>query len=71
MDVDVDAQEPESTQATANEVIATILDESEKLEQEAKSPRNRGKQRVSKRDESYKQNFAKLIFLGKLDSNLR
>ena len=61
MDVDVDAQEPESTQATANEVIATILDESEKLEQEAKSPRNRGKQRVSKRDESYKQNFAKLI----------
>ena len=55
-----DANE-ELTRATANEVIATILDESEKLEQEAKSSRQKGKQRVSKREESYKQDFAKLI----------
>ena len=63
MDVDVsqDEFEPESTRTTANEVIATILDESEKLEQEAKSARRKGKQRVSKRDVKYQQNFAKLI----------
>ena len=62
LDADDDHEDEESNRAKANDIIATILEESDKLEQNAQSPRMKtsGKQKMSK-EESVRQDFWKLI----------
>ena len=60
MDVDDhESDEDVSNRAKANDVIATILEESDKLEQQTSKPK-KGKQRMTK-EESVKHDFWRLI----------